>query len=69
MDKAIFDLQGWRLAHAFQITPTIAKKIASVMTDSFPLKVRGIHLINEPLFFTPCIFINHRFFLIRSRKG
>ncbi|KAG8569054.1 hypothetical protein GDO81_014243 [Engystomops pustulosus] len=51
--KAIFDLQGWRLAHAFQITPTIAKKIASVMTDSFPLKVRGIHLINEPLFFTP----------------
>ncbi|XP_053322110.1 alpha-tocopherol transfer protein isoform X1 [Spea bombifrons] len=51
--KAIFDLQGWRLAHAFQITPTIAKRIAAVMTDSFPLKVRGIHLINEPLFFYP----------------
>ncbi|KAM4705638.1 alpha-tocopherol transfer protein [Rhinophrynus dorsalis] len=51
--KAIFDLQGWRLVHAFQITPTIAKRIAAVMTDSFPLKVRGIHLINEPLFFHP----------------
>ncbi|XP_075067475.1 alpha-tocopherol transfer protein [Mixophyes fleayi] len=51
--KAIFDLQGWRLAHAFQITPTIATRIAAVMTDSFPLKVRGIHLINEPLFFYP----------------
>ncbi|XP_053571047.1 alpha-tocopherol transfer protein [Bombina bombina] len=51
--KAIFDLQGWRLVHAFQITPMIAKRIAAVMTDSFPLKVRGIHLINEPLFFHP----------------
>nr|DBA24256.1 TPA: hypothetical protein GDO54_011941 [Pyxicephalus adspersus] len=49
--KAIFDLEGFRLTHAFQITPTLATKIAAVMTDSFPLKVRGIHLINEPLFF------------------
>ncbi|XP_029447242.1 alpha-tocopherol transfer protein isoform X2 [Rhinatrema bivittatum] len=51
--KTIFDLQDWRFAHALQITPTIAKKIAGVLTDSFPLKVRGIHLINEPLFFHP----------------
>ncbi|XP_068090893.1 alpha-tocopherol transfer protein isoform X2 [Hyperolius riggenbachi] len=51
--KAIFDLQGFRLAHAFQVTPTLAKRIAAVMTDSFPLKVRGIHLINEPLYFHP----------------
>ncbi|KAF7246191.1 Alpha-tocopherol transfer protein [Varanus komodoensis] len=51
--KCIFDLQGWRFAHALQISPTVAKRIASVLTDSFPLKVRGIHLINEPLFFHP----------------
>uniref|UniRef100_A0A8C9EV28 Alpha tocopherol transfer protein n=1 Tax=Pavo cristatus TaxID=9049 RepID=A0A8C9EV28_PAVCR len=51
--KAIFDLEGWRFAHAFQISPAVAKKIAAVLTDSFPLKVRGIHLINEPLFFHP----------------
>ncbi|XP_030070843.1 alpha-tocopherol transfer protein [Microcaecilia unicolor] len=49
--KTIFDLQNWRYAHAFQITPTIAKKIASVITDSFPIKARGIHLINEPSLF------------------
>lgn len=49
--KAIFDLQGWRFAHAFQITPTIAKRIAAVLTDSYPLKVRGIHLLNEPMIF------------------
>ncbi|XP_066518477.1 alpha-tocopherol transfer protein [Hoplias malabaricus] len=51
--KAIFDLQGWCFAHAFQINPSLAKKISCVLTDSFPLKVRGIHLINEPIFFRP----------------
>uniref|UniRef100_A0A8W4FCD5 Alpha-tocopherol transfer protein n=1 Tax=Sus scrofa TaxID=9823 RepID=A0A8W4FCD5_PIG len=49
--KAIFDLEGWHFSHAFQITPSVAKKIAAVLTDSFPLKVRGIHLINEPIIF------------------
>ncbi|KAK3531746.1 hypothetical protein QTP70_027292 [Hemibagrus guttatus] len=92
--KAIFDLQGWCFNHAFQITPSLAKKISCVLTgspqriislhlslssasstlaptsfissvipsmyllfglprDSFPLKVRGIHFINEPRFFRP----------------
>ncbi|KAI4885722.1 hypothetical protein NFI96_017800 [Prochilodus magdalenae] len=51
--KAIFDLQGWCFAHAFQINPSLAKKISCVLTDSFPLKVRGIHLINEPIVFRP----------------
>uniref|UniRef100_A0AAY4AQM1 CRAL-TRIO domain-containing protein n=2 Tax=Denticeps clupeoides TaxID=299321 RepID=A0AAY4AQM1_9TELE len=51
--KAIFDLQGWCFSHALQINPSLAKKISSVLTDSFPLKVRGIHLINEPLLFRP----------------
>ncbi|KAG2458012.1 TTPA protein, partial [Polypterus senegalus] len=30
--KAIFDLEGWRFAHAFQITPSLAKKISAVLT-------------------------------------
>ncbi|XP_001379317.1 alpha-tocopherol transfer protein [Monodelphis domestica] len=49
--KAIFDLEGWQFSHAFQISPSVAKKIAAVLIDSFPLKVRGIHLINEPIIF------------------
>ncbi|KAM6919153.1 alpha-tocopherol transfer protein [Xenentodon cancila] len=51
--KVIFDLQGWSLGHALQINPSLARKISSVLLDSFPLKVRGIHLVNEPLFFRP----------------
>ncbi|KAG9355234.1 hypothetical protein JZ751_000072 [Albula glossodonta] len=51
--KAIFDLQGWCFTHALQINPYLAKKISAVLTDSFPLKVRGIHLLNEPILFHP----------------
>ncbi|XP_053104517.1 alpha-tocopherol transfer protein isoform X2 [Hemicordylus capensis] len=29
--KVIFDLEGWRFAHAFQISPTVAKRIAAVI--------------------------------------
>lgn len=32
--KAIFDLEGWQISHAFQITPSVAKKIAAVLTVS-----------------------------------
>lgn len=32
--KVIFDLQGWQFAHAFQISPAVAKKIAAVLTVS-----------------------------------
>ncbi len=31
----------------------IEQNIKSVLQDAFPLKVRGIHLINEPIFFRP----------------
>ncbi|CAK6969397.1 alpha-tocopherol transfer protein [Scomber scombrus] len=51
--KVVFDLQGWSLGHALQINPSLAKKISSVLSDSFPLKVRGIHLVNVPMFFRP----------------
>ncbi|XP_010900742.1 alpha-tocopherol transfer protein isoform X1 [Esox lucius] len=65
--KAIFDMKGWGFSHAFQVTPSLAKRISSVLTDSFPLKVRGIHLINEPIFFRP-VFTMIRAFLPEKIK-
>lgn len=32
--KAVFDLEGWQFSHAFQMTPSVAKKIAAVLTVS-----------------------------------
>lgn len=51
--KVIFDLRGWSFGHALLINLSLARKISAVLTDSFPLKVRGIHLLNEPIFFRP----------------
>lgn len=65
--KVIFDLQGWCLGHALQINPSLARKISSVLSDSFPLKVRGIHLVNVPLFFRP-VFAMIRPFLPEKIK-
>lgn len=36
--KAVFDLEGWQFSHAFQITPSVAKKIAAVLTVSVYFK-------------------------------
>nr|XP_046263416.1 alpha-tocopherol transfer protein isoform X1 [Scatophagus argus] len=66
--KAIFDLQGWSLSHALQITPSLARKISSVLTDSFPLKVRGIHLVNEPMFFRPVFAMIRPFLTDKIRQ-
>ncbi|XP_072110574.1 alpha-tocopherol transfer protein isoform X4 [Mobula birostris] len=59
--KVIFDLYGWRFAHVLQINPIVAKRIAAVIVDSFPLKVRGIHMINEPVLFHPVFAIITKF--------
>ncbi|XP_062898068.1 alpha-tocopherol transfer protein [Mobula hypostoma] len=60
--KVIFDLYGWQFAHVLQINPIVAKRIAAVIVDSFPLKVRGIHMINEPVLFHPVFAIITKFF-------
>ncbi|KAM3604511.1 uncharacterized protein V6R79_012195 [Siganus canaliculatus] len=65
--KVIFDLQGWSLGHALQINASLARKMSSVLQDSFPLKVRGIHLVNEPMFFRP-VFAMIRPFLPEKIK-
>uniref|UniRef100_A0AAV2JU60 CRAL-TRIO domain-containing protein n=1 Tax=Knipowitschia caucasica TaxID=637954 RepID=A0AAV2JU60_KNICA len=53
--KVIYDLQGWCLGHALQVTPSLARKISSVLSASFPLKVRGVHLLSMPLLFRPIL--------------
>lgn len=47
--KAIFDLQGWCFAHAFQINPSLAKKISCVLTVCISHSVFYISdLVTEP---------------------
>lgn len=58
--KTIFDLQGWRFAHAFQISPAVAKKIAAVLTVSTTYCFMLLHCYNSLFFF------HLKFFLLQT---
>ncbi|XP_078584938.1 alpha-tocopherol transfer protein-like [Branchiostoma floridae x Branchiostoma japonicum] len=47
----IADLAGLSFSHAYQIGPRVAKKIGSITTDAFPIRVKEIHLLNQPMLF------------------
>ncbi|XP_077300130.1 alpha-tocopherol transfer protein-like isoform X2 [Arctopsyche grandis] len=48
---AIFDLENLTLQHTWQVTPSIASRMVQVMVTSFPMKINGIHIINQPWLF------------------
>ncbi|CAG0898826.1 unnamed protein product [Darwinula stevensoni] len=45
----IFDCKGLAFHHAKHFTPSLAQKGASVLKDCFPIRFKGIHVLNEPL--------------------
>ncbi|XP_045181950.2 alpha-tocopherol transfer protein-like isoform X2 [Mercenaria mercenaria] len=47
----IADLDGLSLNHAKNISPFYAKKISGLLQDSFPMRFKGIHYVNEPVVF------------------
>ncbi|XP_033207692.1 clavesin-1-like isoform X2 [Belonocnema kinseyi] len=44
----IFDLGGFSLQQAMQFTPSFAKILAELLQDAIPLRIRNIHVINQP---------------------
>jgi len=48
---SIVDLKNLGIHHVRHVTPSYAKKIASLIQDCFPLRFQAIHLINEPWIF------------------
>ncbi|KAK7579682.1 hypothetical protein V9T40_000311 [Parthenolecanium corni] len=42
----IFDLEGFSLQQAWQVTPSVATKVLDLMGVSFPMKTTAIHIIN-----------------------
>uniref|UniRef100_UPI00358F932E alpha-tocopherol transfer protein-like isoform X3 n=1 Tax=Myxine glutinosa TaxID=7769 RepID=UPI00358F932E len=49
--RIVFDLQGLTFAHLTQLGPSLTRKIATIITNSFPIKVRAVHLLNAPSLF------------------
>ncbi|KAL1124735.1 hypothetical protein AAG570_001358 [Ranatra chinensis] len=47
----IFDMDGLSLQQTWQFTPPFAKRIVDWLQDAVPLRVKAIHIINQPYIF------------------
>ncbi|XP_046401952.1 alpha-tocopherol transfer protein-like [Ischnura elegans] len=44
----IFDMDSLSLQQVWQFTPPFAKRIVDWLQDSIPIRVKGIHIVNQP---------------------
>ncbi|XP_025831179.1 alpha-tocopherol transfer protein-like isoform X3 [Agrilus planipennis] len=47
----IFDMDGLTLQQTWQFTPPFAKRIVDWLQDSVPLRIKNIHIVNQPYVF------------------
>ncbi|PBC32775.1 Alpha-tocopherol transfer protein [Apis cerana cerana] len=47
----IFDMDGLTLQQAWQFTPAFAKRIVDWLQDAVPLRIKNIHVVNQPYVF------------------
>lgn len=50
---ALIDLKGGSMKHVRCMTPAHAFKVVQVVQDCFPIRLRGFHVVRQPLFFKP----------------
>ncbi|KAJ8950112.1 hypothetical protein NQ318_017837 [Aromia moschata] len=47
----IFDMDGLSLSQTTKFTPSFAKRIVDWLQDSVPLRIKNIHIVNQPYIF------------------
>lgn len=64
----ILDMAGLSLQHAKFFTPYYAKKMVELVQETFPLRFKGFHIINEPFYFDAVVAILKPFIKEKIRK-
>lgn len=64
----IFDMDGLSLQQTWQFTPQFAKRIVDWLQDCMPLRVKAIHIINQPKIFN-VVFALFKPFLREKLRG
>lgn len=49
--QVIFDMDGLSLQQTWQFTPPFAKRIVDWLQDSVPIRLKGLHIVNQPYAF------------------
>ena len=64
----IFDMDGLSLQQTWQFTPPFAKRIVDWLQDSVPLRVKAIHVVNQPKIFNMVFALFKPFFREKLRS-
>lgn len=64
----LLDMAGVRLAHAKYLSPHLAKRSAEVIQDSFPMRFKAFHILNEPFYFDAILTIIKPFMTDKIRN-
>jgi len=64
----IFDMEGLSLQQTWQFTPPFAKRIVDWLQDSVPLRIKNIHIVNQPKIFN-VVFALFKPFLREKLRG
>ncbi|KAF5281042.1 hypothetical protein FQR65_LT14892 [Abscondita terminalis] len=64
----IVDMAGLSLHHARFFTPHYAKRSVEVVQETFPLRFKGFHIVNEPFYFDAVMAVLKPFLKEKVRK-
>ncbi|XP_055923640.1 alpha-tocopherol transfer protein-like isoform X2 [Eupeodes corollae] len=64
----IFDMDGLSMSQTWQFTPPFAKRIVDWLQDSVPLRVKAIHIVNQPKIFNLVFALFKPFFREKLRS-
>ncbi|KAI4465977.1 alpha-tocopherol transfer protein-related [Holotrichia oblita] len=64
----VLDMSGLALNHAKFFTPYYAKKTVQLVQETFPLRFKGFHIINEPFYFDAIMAVLKPFLKDKMKK-
>lgn len=64
----LLDMGGLSLQHVKFFTPYYARKMVELVQETFPLRFKGFHVVNEPFYFDAVMAILKPFLKDKIRK-
>lgn len=64
----VVDMTGLSLQHAKFFTPYYARRTVEVVQETFPLRFKGFHIVNEPFYFDAIMAVLKPFLKEKIRK-